>query len=104
MFEGNTGFKRSTFAVLDPENYVDLDNMTLVDVERFDALDSVAQMVGDYLELIDALVHAGTRSANGFEYFDAVHNMYFYIIDVLRDAEHILSYRNSCASADQKRQ
>lgn len=48
--------------------------------------------LGDFRQLADALFHAGTNSGSEFEHVDEANGLHFYILDVNRDAQGILSY------------
>ena len=56
--------------------------------------------VGDYRQLSDALFHAGNDSGSQFEYVDAANRLHFYVLDVRRDAQGLLSYRVAIKSLD----
>ena len=47
---------------------------------------------GDQRQLNDALFHAGNGSGSEYEYVDTANGLHFYIVDVQRDADGILSY------------
>lgn len=49
--------------------------------------------LGDYRQLSNALFHAGTDSGSEFEYVDEDNQLHFYILDMRRDADGILSYQ-----------
>jgi hypothetical protein len=48
--------------------------------------------IGDYRQLADALFHAGTRSGSEFEHIDEPNGLHFYILDIHRSEEGVLSY------------
>ncbi|KAH7368139.1 hypothetical protein B0T11DRAFT_295837 [Plectosphaerella cucumerina] len=48
--------------------------------------------IGDYRQLADALFHAGTRSGSEFEHVDEPNGLHFYILDIHRSEEGVLSY------------
>jgi hypothetical protein len=56
--------------------------------------------MGDYRQLADALFHAGTNSGSEFEYEDAANRLHFYILDMRRDAQGLLSYTVAIRSLD----
>ncbi|MFK3980814.1 M6 family metalloprotease domain-containing protein [Micromonospora sp. NPDC050397] len=56
--------------------------------------------MGDYRQLSDALFHAGTNSGSEYEYVDAPNRLRFYVLDVKRDAQGILSYTVAVQSLD----
>ncbi|EER23238.1 hypothetical protein CPC735_046080 [Coccidioides posadasii C735 delta SOWgp] len=57
--------------------------------------------IGDYRQLADALFHAGTRSGSEYEYKDEANRLHFYIVDIHRDEEGVLSYTAAVRSLDQ---
>lgn len=48
--------------------------------------------IGDYRQLADALFHAGTKSGSEFEYVDEANGLHFYVLDVHRNGDGVLSY------------
>jgi len=48
--------------------------------------------IGDYRQLSDALLHAGTDSGSEYEYVDAANRLHFYVLDLRRDRAGVLSY------------
>lgn len=56
--------------------------------------------IGDYRQLSDALFHAGTNSGSEFEYVDAANRMHFYVLNMQRDAQGLLSYTVAIRSLD----
>ncbi|GLZ30958.1 peptidase M6 [Lentzea sp. NBRC 105346] len=48
--------------------------------------------VGDYRQLSDALFHAGTNSGSEYEYVDRANKLHFYVLDVKRSPQGVLSY------------
>ncbi len=52
----------------------------------------VMRTVADYRQLNDALFHAGLNSGSRFEWEDAPNRLHFYIVDVHKDAQGVLSY------------
>lgn len=70
-----------------------------VDFVRPDGTKSMISL-GDYRQLSDALLHAGTRSGSEYEYIDKPNSLHFYVTDLERDAESVLSYTVSIKSLD----
>jgi M6 family metalloprotease-like protein len=60
----------------------------------------VMRTVADYRQLNDALFHAGLRSGSEFEWEDTANRLHFYVIDVHRSPESILSYTVGVRSLD----
>jgi M6 family metalloprotease-like protein len=60
----------------------------------------VMRTVADYRQLNDALFHAGLNSGSRYEWEDTPNRLHFYIIDLQRDAEGILSYTVGVKSLD----
>jgi M6 family metalloprotease-like protein len=56
--------------------------------------------IGDYRQLSDALFHAGTNSGSEFEYEDAANRLHFYVLNMRRDAQGLLSYTVAIRSLD----
>ncbi|GIH76514.1 peptidase M6 [Planobispora longispora] len=56
--------------------------------------------IGDYRQLSDALFHAGTGSGSEFEYVDEANRLHFYVLDVHRDRQGLLSYTVALRSLD----
>jgi M6 family metalloprotease-like protein len=56
--------------------------------------------LGDYRQLSDALFHAGSDSGSEFEYVDQANRLHFYVLDVRRDAQGLLSYTVAIRSLD----
>ncbi|WP_414636202.1 M6 family metalloprotease domain-containing protein [Actinophytocola sp.] len=56
--------------------------------------------LGDYRQLSDALFHAGTDSGSEFEFVDTANRLHFYVLDVRRDAQGLLSYTVAIRSLD----
>ncbi|KAH8602309.1 M6 family metalloprotease domain-containing protein [Bisporella sp. PMI_857] len=48
--------------------------------------------MGDYRQLSDALFHAGTRSGSEYEFVDEANSLHFFVVDIERDEDGILSY------------
>jgi M6 family metalloprotease-like protein len=74
-------------------------DLNLIDFYR---PDGTAQKItiGDYRQLSDALFHAGTRSGSEYEYTDTANRLHFYILDVQRDKQGVLSYTVGIQSLD----
>ena len=53
----------------------------------------VMRTPADYRQLNDALFHAGTNSGSAYEWKDEPNGLHFYVIDVKRSKEGILSYQ-----------
>jgi M6 family metalloprotease-like protein len=49
--------------------------------------------LGDYRQLVDAAFHAGTGPGVVSEYVDEANGLHFYVLDLARDEEGVLSYR-----------
>ncbi|OAX80158.1 hypothetical protein ACJ72_05513 [Emergomyces africanus] len=75
-----------------------------IEVIDFYKPDGTAKMIsiGDFRQLADALFHAGTRSGSEYEYVDEANGLHFYIIDVHRDKNGVLSYTAAVRSLDKK--
>jgi M6 family metalloprotease-like protein len=56
--------------------------------------------IGDYRQLSDALFHAGTDSGSEFEYTDQANRLHFYVLDIRRDHNGVLSYTVAIRSLD----
>jgi hypothetical protein len=56
--------------------------------------------IADYRQLNDALFHAGLNSGSQFEWEDEANRLHFYIIDVKKNDEGILSYKIGVRSLD----
>lgn len=56
--------------------------------------------LGDYRQLSDALFHAGTDSGSEYEFVDQANRLHFYVTDVKRDGQAILSYTVAVRSLD----
>ena len=64
--------------------------------------EKVMRTVADYRQLNDALFHAGLNSGSQFEYVDEPNRLHFYVIDVERNDQEILSYTLGVRSLDSK--
>ena len=60
----------------------------------------VMRTIADYRQLNDALFHAGINSGSLFEWEDLHNRLHFYIIDVEKNEEGILSYEIGVRSLD----
>jgi hypothetical protein len=60
----------------------------------------VMRTIADYRQLNDALFHAGTNSGSFAEWIDEPNRLHFYIIDLIKNEEGILSYRIGVRSLD----
>ena len=68
------------------------EDIDLVDFTRPDG--SVAKVsLGDYRQLADAAFHAGTGPGVVSEHVDEANGLHFYVLDIARDDEGVLSYR-----------
>jgi len=56
--------------------------------------------IADYRQLNDALFHAGLDSGSRFEWEDTPNRLHFYVIDVKKNKEGILSYTMAVRSLD----
>jgi M6 family metalloprotease-like protein len=62
--------------------------------------EEVKRTVADYRQLNDALFHAGLNSGSYFEWEDTPNRLHFYIVDVHKNEEGILSYTLAVRSLD----
>jgi hypothetical protein len=60
----------------------------------------VMRTIADYRQLNDALFHAGLNSGSQFEWIDEPNRLHFYIIDLQKNAEGILTYKIGVRSLD----
>ena len=60
----------------------------------------VMRTIADYRQLNDALFHAGLNSGSQFEWEDKANRLHFYIIDVNKNDDGILSYKIGVKSLD----
>ncbi len=60
----------------------------------------VMRTIADYRQLNDALFHAGLNSGSQFEWEDTSNRLHFYIIDLQKNAEGIISYIIGVSSLD----
>ncbi|WP_157987460.1 peptidase M6 [Jiangella endophytica] len=71
----------------------------MVDFYRPDGAPVMAS-IADHRQLNDALFHAGTDSGSEYEYVDEHNRLHFYVIDLERDDEGVLSYTLAVRSLD----
>lgn len=62
--------------------------------------EKVMRTIADYRQLDDALFHAGFDSGSQFEYEDTPNRLHFYVIDLHRNKNGILSYTLAVRSLD----
>ncbi len=62
--------------------------------------EKVMRTIADYRQLNDALFHAGLDSGSQFEYQDAPNRLHFYVIDLDKNEQGILSYTLGVRSLD----
>jgi hypothetical protein len=62
--------------------------------------EKVMRTIADYRQLNDALFHAGLNSGSEFEYVDNPNRLHFYIIDLHKNEQGILSYTAGVRSLD----
>jgi len=77
------------------------EDINMVDYIKPDG-DTVMRTIADYRQLNDALFHAGLNSGSEFEYTDVYNRLHFYVIDIHRDDQRILSYTVGVRSLDSK--
>jgi len=75
------------------------EDINQVDFKRPDGA-PVMRTVADYRQLNDALFHAGAGSGSQSEWEDTPNRLHFYVIDVKKDANGILSYTVGVRSLD----
>ncbi len=75
------------------------EDIGMVDFVRPDGT-RVMRSIADYRQLNDALFHAGTDSGSEFEYVDQHNNLHFYILDMRKDRDGIISYRVAVRSSE----
>lgn len=68
------------------------EDIKMVDFKKPDGT-VVMRTPADYRQLNDALFHAGTNSGSAYEWKDEANGLHFYIIDVKRSKDGILSYQ-----------
>jgi len=74
-------------------------DMNMVDFVKPDGV-SVMRTIADYRQLNDALFHAGLRSGSAYEWIDDANRLHFYIVDLQRSPDGILSYTIGVRSLD----
>jgi len=62
--------------------------------------EEVMRTIADYRQLNDALFHAGLNSGSEFEWEDTPNRLHFYVIDLEKDKDGILSYTVAVRSLD----
>jgi M6 family metalloprotease-like protein len=62
--------------------------------------EKVMRTIADYRQLNDALFHAGLDSGSQFEWQDKPNRLHFYVVDVEKNKEGILSYNLAARSLD----
>jgi M6 family metalloprotease-like protein len=75
------------------------EDIDMVDYVKPDG-EEVMRTVADYRQLNDALFHAGLDSGSEYEWEDPYNRLRFYVIDLEKDAEGILSYTLAVRSLD----
>ena len=74
------------------------------DIEMVDYVkpngEKVKRTIADYRQLNDALFHAGLDSGSFYEWEDTPNRLHFYIIDLRKDSQGILSYTLAVRSLD----
>lgn len=75
------------------------EDINMIDFIRPDGT-PVMRTIADYRQLNDALFHAGLNSGSEFEYIDIYNRLHFYIIDIHRTNEGIMSYTVGVRSLD----
>jgi hypothetical protein len=73
-----------------------------IDMVDFYRPDGTPQMItmGDYRQLSDALFHAGANSGSEYEYVDEANRLHFYVLNLRRDGDGVLSYTVAVRSLD----
>jgi hypothetical protein len=67
-------------------------DINMVDFVKPDST-KVMRTVADYRQLNDVLFHAGVDSGSEYEWKDEPNRLHFYVIDLKRNAQGILSYQ-----------
>ncbi|WP_051426147.1 hypothetical protein [Jiangella gansuensis] len=75
------------------------DDIGLVDYYRPDGTPVMAT-IADHRQLNDAAFHAGLNSGSEYEYVDEANRLHFYVVDLERDDEGVLSYTLAVRSLD----
>ncbi|MEU5940551.1 M6 family metalloprotease domain-containing protein [Micromonospora sp. NPDC047548] len=74
-------------------------DIDMVDFYRPDGTPQKITM-GDYRQLSDALFHAGANSDSEYEYVDEANRLHFYVLNLRRDGDEVLSYTVAVRSLD----
>lgn len=75
------------------------DDIGLVDFYRPDGTPVMAT-IADHRQLNDAAFHAGLNSGSEYEWVDEANRLHFYVIDIERDDDGVLSYTLAVRSLD----
>jgi hypothetical protein len=75
------------------------EDMKVLDFKRADG-SAVMRTVADYRQLNDALFHAGLDSGSHYEWEDTPNRLHFYVIDMHKDSQGVLSYTLGVRSLD----
>jgi hypothetical protein len=75
------------------------EDINIVDYIKPDG-EKVMRTIADYRQLNDALFHAGLNSGSFYEWKDEPNRLHFYIIDVQKNEEGILTYKIGIRSPD----
>ncbi len=75
------------------------EDINMVDYVKPDGT-KVMRTIADYRQLNDALFHAGLNSGSEFEYDDPYNRLHFYIIDLQKNNDGVLSYTVGVKSLD----
>lgn len=62
--------------------------------------EKVMRTIADYRQLNDALFHAGPDSGSKYEYLDEPNRLHFYVVDIHKNKDGILSYTLAMRSLD----
>jgi len=75
------------------------EDINMVDYVKPDGT-KVMRTIADYRQLNDALFHAGLNSGSQFEYTDPYNRLQFYVIDIAKNQDEIISYTLGVKSLD----
>jgi hypothetical protein len=75
------------------------EDINMVDYVRPNG-EEVMRTIADYRQLNDALFHAGLDSGSQYEWVDHPNRLHFYVIDLAKDGDGILSYTLGVRSLD----
>ena len=75
------------------------EDIKMVDFKRPNGA-PVMRTVADYRQLNDALFHAGTNSGSQYEWEDTPNRLHFYVVELNKNAQGILSYTIAIRSLD----